>query len=74
MMRRGLRRRAAPASPLYQRGLAANKDWAQAFASEAGYRPLRDAFDALKGLEDLYGFQFPAAAGISPGFNALDGD
>lgn len=58
----------------YQAGLAANASWQDAFASEAAYAHLRAAFDALKGLEDLYGYRFPTDAGISPGFNALDGD
>lgn len=58
----------------FHAGIAANPSWKEAFASEAAYAHLRAAFDALKGLEDLYGFRFPADAGISPGFNALDGD
>lgn len=58
----------------YRDGLAASPTWQAAFADPAAYQHLRDAFDALKGLEDLYGYRFPAEAGISPGFNALDGD
>ncbi len=58
----------------YRTGITANASWQEAFASEANYQHLRAAFDALKTLEDLYGFRFPSEAGISPGFNALDGD
>ncbi|SHF12405.1 hypothetical protein SAMN02745157_1699 [Kaistia soli DSM 19436] len=58
----------------YRAGLAASATWQQAFADAANYKHLRDAFDALKTLEDLYSFRFPSEAGISPGFNALDGD
>lgn len=59
---------------IYRDGIAASPSWADAFATEAGYQHLRSAFDALKTLEDIFNFRFPNAAGISPGFNALDGD
>ena len=58
----------------YQAGIAANASWQAAFATETGYQHLRSAFEALKPVEDLYSFRFPSEAGISPGFNALDGD
>ncbi|MBZ9936501.1 hypothetical protein LB518_09360 [Mesorhizobium sp. BR1-1-16] len=58
----------------YRAGITASPSWQAAFANAASYKHLRDAFDALKALEDLYSFRFPAEAGISPGFNALDGD
>ena len=44
----------------YRTGITANATWQEAFASEANYRNLRTAFDALKTLEDLYGFRFPS--------------
>ncbi len=58
----------------YHAGIAANASWQEAFTTEANYQHLRTAFDALKAVEDLYSFRFPSEAGISPGFNALDGD
>ncbi len=58
----------------YEVNLAVGDDWTKALTTQASYDKLRAAFDVLKKLEDIYNYTFPVAAGISPGFNALDGD
>ena len=58
----------------FQASLDVGDDWTAALQDRASYDRLRAGFDVLKQLEDIYNYRFPLAAGISPGFNALDGD
>jgi predicted lipoprotein len=58
----------------FRKAIAIGKPWNEAFADPASYDSLKHGFDVLKTLEDIFNFRFAEAAGISPGFNALDGD
>jgi predicted lipoprotein len=62
------------ASTEFRKAINVGKPWSEAFADPAAYDSLKHAFDVLKTLEDIFNFRFAEAAGISPGFNALDGD
>ncbi|BCP54713.1 hypothetical protein K32_33300 [Kaistia sp. 32K] len=58
----------------FRKAINVGKPWNEAFADPAAYDSLKHAFDVLKTIEDIFNFRFAEAAGISPGFNALDGD
>jgi hypothetical protein len=58
----------------FETSLDVGDDWTKALQTEASYNKLRAGFNVLKKVEDIYNYSFPVAAGISPGFNALDGD
>jgi len=58
----------------FRASIAVGKPWTEALVDPASYDKLQHAFDVLKTLEDIFNFRFAEAAGISPGFNALDGD
>ncbi|MCX5495252.1 imelysin family protein [Kaistia dalseonensis] len=58
----------------FENSINVGSDWQAAFADKAAYDSLQHAFDVLKTMEDIFNYQFTAAAGIQPGFNALDGD
>jgi predicted lipoprotein len=58
----------------FRTSIAVGKPWPEALADPASYDKLKHGFDVLKTLEDIFNFRFAEAAGISPGFNALDGD
>lgn len=62
------------ASNDFRASIAVGKPWQEALADPASYDRLKHAFEVLKTLEDIFNFRFAEAAGISPGFNALDGD
>jgi predicted lipoprotein len=56
------------------RALAGGDDLAAALADPAGRERLAYAAIVLKSLRDIFQLQLAPAAGLSPGFNALDGD
>ena len=58
----------------FRQSIDVGKPWPEALADPASYARLQHAFEVLKTVEDIFNFRFAEAAGISPGFNALDGD